>query len=232
LPWVGHPKPLSQLKLLVVPSGKHRRNIVTGAFRGLSMEMDLRDQTQLFLGLHEREVYRDLSALAGIIRGAVDVGAAEGEYTLFFLSRTSAERVVAVEPSGPLAAILRANVAANNLSEIRLEVCQFALGERDTELERRLDTVAAALVFPALIKIDVDGAEAAVLRGAHELLRRPDVYWLVETHSRSLEDECKGTFEAAGLRTRIVANAWWRVILPENRPIAHNRWLVAGPDLR
>jgi hypothetical protein len=121
------------------------------------------------------------------------------------------------------------NVSANGMSAGRLEVCPYFLGERDEGLERRLDSVAGPLSFPAVIKIDVDGAEAAVLRGAPRLLSRKDVTWVVETHSKMLEEECRGIFQAAGLRSRIVRNAWWRAIVPENRPVPHNRWLIAGP---
>ncbi len=202
---------------------------MTGAFRGLKMELDLRDQTQLFLGLHERELYQALWRIAPLVRSAIDVGAAEGEYTLFFLCRTRAERVIAVEPSLPLSSILWHNVSANGISAGRLEVSPYFLGERDEGPERRLDSVAGPLSYPAVIKIDVDGAEAAVLRGAPRLLSRQDVTWLVETHTKMLEDECLGIFQAAGLRSRIVRNAWWRVIVPENRPVPHNRWLIAGP---
>ena len=193
------------------------------------MELDLRHQTQLFLGLHERELYRALWRLAPLARGAVDVGAAEGEYTLFFLARTRAETVIAVEPSALLTSILLRNVTANELDGRRLEACQYLLGESDQDTERRLDSVAESLQFPAVIKIDVDGAEAAVLRGAPGLLKRRDVHWIVETHTKSLEEECLSIFGAEGLSFRIVRNSWWRVIVPENRPVIHNRWIVAGP---
>ena len=33
--------------------------------------------------------------------------------------------------------------------------------------------------------------------------------------------------ERNGFRVRIVPNAWWRVVLPEQRPVELNRWLVA-----
>ena len=230
MPWLGHPKPLSYLKLLVVPAGKHWRTVATGAFGGLKMELDLRYQTQLFLGLHERELYRTLRGLAPLARSAIDIGAAEGEYTLFFLARTGAEKVIAVEPSETLCAKLLRNVDANDLNVGRLEVCRQMIGEHDVDSQLRLDSLAGSLNFPAVIKIDVDGAEASVLRGASGLLTRHDIHWVVETHSETLEEECLSIFRAAGMRCQIVRNAWWRVIVPENRPVPHNRWLIARPS--
>jgi hypothetical protein len=35
---------------------------------------------------------------------------------------------------------------------------------------------------------------------------------------------------AQGFQLEVVPNAWWRVILPEMRPIEHNRWLAAWKD--
>jgi hypothetical protein len=227
LPWVGHPKPLSQLKLLVVPRGKRRRKILTGAFRGLTMEMELRDQTQLFLGLHEREVYNNLQVLARNIRTAIDVGAAEGEYTLFFLLRAKADRVVAVEPDADLREVLQRNLNSNPHDRGRVELCEYYVADIDENRRRRLDTIAASLAGPCLVKIDVDGGEVDVLRGAQIMLSRPDVRWLIETHSHELERECLKILSVAGHEARVITNAWWRFLVPENRPIDHNRWLVA-----
>ena len=65
-----------------------------------------------------------------------------------------------------------------------------------------------------------------VLRGADALIKRPQVRWIIETHTPKLERDCLAILQAAGYQTRVVPNAWWRVILPEMR-IGHNRWFVA-----
>ena len=38
--------------------------------------------------------------------------------------------------------------------------------------------------------------------------------------------------ESAGYAVTVIKNAWWRVFVPEQRPIPHNRWLVAFPRER
>ena len=90
-----------------------------------------------------------------------------------------------------------------------------------------LDDFAAHVESPCLIKVDVDGGEGLVIKGAAGLLRQQGVSWIVETHSAELEAECRMRLDRAGYRIAVVANAWWRRVLPEQRPIAHNRWLVA-----
>src|SRR5207302_6147251 len=58
---------LSNIKRLVVPPGETVRAIRGGPFRGLKMNLALASQTQIYLGLFEREVYSRLGVLsAGI----------------------------------------------------------------------------------------------------------------------------------------------------------------------
>src|SRR5207253_6056803 len=73
---------LSNIKRLVVPTGEVVRAIRAGPFRGLKMNLDLASQTQIYLGLFEREVYSRVGVLSAGIATAIDIGAAYGEYTL------------------------------------------------------------------------------------------------------------------------------------------------------
>jgi hypothetical protein len=82
----------------------------------------------------------------------------------------------------------------------------------------------ARLSVPCFIKMDV----AAQRRKFFQVrLLLPDIRRLIETHSTELERACVSQLERFGFNTKIVRNAWWRYIVPEQRPIAHNRWLVA-----
>src|SRR4051794_17444067 len=85
------------------------------------------------------------------------------------------------------------------------------------------------LPVPILLKIDVDGGEIEVLRGAHQLLNSRQALLVVETHSKQLEDACAGLLIDAGYDVRIARNGWYRCLIPEQRQSAHNRWLVAEP---
>jgi hypothetical protein len=51
---------------------------------------------------------------------------------------------------------------------------------------------------------------------------------LIETHSPALEQECVAILRREGFATRIVPTAWWRGVLPEQRGLEQNRWLVAA----
>lgn len=63
-----------------------------------------------------------------------------------------------------------------------------------------LDEAARRFGAPDLVKIDVEGAELGVLRGAQRLLGRVRPVFVVEAHSPRLECDCGRVFEGHGYR--------------------------------
>ena len=104
---------------------------------------------------------------------------------------------------------------------------QKFVGNEEGDQRLRLDSLLVSLKEPCFIKMDIDGGEVEVLRGSARLLEFDDVRWLIETHSVELEAECIRILQEAGYVTKIIRNAWWRFFIPEQRPIPHNRWLIA-----
>jgi FkbM family methyltransferase len=163
---------------------------------GLRLRLDLRDnlaRTVYYTGTYEPELVRFLS---GLRPGEVfaDVGAHMGIHAL--VAARAGARVVAFEPAPDSAARLREAAAANSLS---VEVVQAALGSEEGEVglfaDPRYDpadagvrsilgtgervATARATTLDAcglqrldVLKVDVEGAEAAVLEGARESLER------------------------------------------------------------
>lgn len=139
-----------------------------------------------------------------------DIGAWEGVLALFFARAVgSTGAVVAFEPNSSSAARLRTNLALNGISHVFL--FEVALGEADGHawlhvprgvaarsqlieqqtdlpvLVKRLDALVAeaALPLPNFIKVDVEGAELAVLRGAQATLTRCSPDMLIEVHPQT-----------------------------------------------
>jgi predicted RNA methylase len=219
---------VSDLKNMIVSPERKPRRILAGPFRDIVMGLSLQSQTQVYLGLFEKEIHPWLYRLSKGIATAIDIGAAHGEYTLYFLTRTKATKVFAFEPDVSSFQYLRANLRLNALDQSpRLEISAKLLGASDTQQEVQLDSLATGLQTPCFIKMDVDGAEGEVLKGARAINAFSDVRWLIETHSSELESICERMLTAAGFQTRIIPNAAWRVFIPERRPIEHNRWLAA-----
>lgn len=219
---------LSRLKCLIVPAGPVPRWVPFGLFRGLRLEIDLTSQTQLYLGLWERETYPFLRRALATADWLVDVGAGSGELVLAFLRRRPAGHAWAIEPNALARKALERNLDLNpHLDRRRVTLVEKLAGHRNEGEMVRLDTLPVPWDRPGLIKIDVDGAELEVLHGAAGLLMRPNVPVLVETHAAELEQAAITFLGDCGCQYQIIPNAWWRAIIPENRPISHNRWLAA-----
>jgi FkbM family methyltransferase len=129
----------------------------------------------------------------------IDVGANIGVFTLPAARKIGpAGRVVAIEPSPRAFSYLQQNVALNELSNVHLFQCvatecdgrtmpfyeapidHFGMGSLGTQFHtnpilvqaRTLDQILSAqkIEYVDVIKVDVEGFEAAVFRGAEKLL--------------------------------------------------------------
>lgn len=209
--------------------------IWTGAFGGLTLHLDAANSMQVILGLYERETYRDLRKLTLGVGTAIDIGAAQGEFSIYFLATVRAQNVLAFEPHPENREAFQENLKSNGLdSDPRLKIVRKYLGRVEDENWTTLDSFAAELREPVFMKMDVDGGEVEVLLGAKRLLGLPKVRLLIETHSAELEAGCVRILEESGISTKIIRNGWWRRIIKDQRPIAHNRWLIGyrSSDIR
>lgn len=158
-----------------------------------------------------------------IQRGNVvyDVGANVGFYTLLSASCVGADgKVVAFEPLPRNQLYLRRHVALNNASNVQIidaAVCDRSgearfddsrdpsMGElaptggitvKTVSLDELIDQ--GAIPLPDLIKIDVEGAEDAVLRGAADLLKRHKPRIFLATHGTRAHQSCCAHLTQAG----------------------------------
>lgn len=145
----------------------------------------------------------------------IDAGANIGLMTLVGAARVgSSGRVVSCEPSPSTVELLRRNLDANGFRWVDLE--QAAVGEVPGVAELiefgagaglnsfapetreggravsidvvRLDDLAVTLpAVPALVKLDVEGAEVKALRGARELLATRRTSFIIEVEPEHLE---------------------------------------------
>jgi hypothetical protein len=196
------------------------------------MAIDFKHQTQLYTGLYERELAPWMKRCAEGIVSAADVGTAGGLYSLFFMGKTGAQKIFSFDPLDRSREEFLENLRLNGWSSGgRLVFSQKFVGKEKSADMETLDSLLPELAEPCLIKMDVEGAEVEVLKGAASVLARAKTRWVIEVHSEPLEKEVLSIFQKAGYRTRIVDNAWWRCILPEQRLQGHNRWVIAAKDL-
>ena len=155
----------------------------------------------------------------------VDIGAHAGYFTL--VAARTAKEVYAFEPLPSNLSYLRRNVALNNLSNV--QVIEAAVSDADgtaffeegTTSSRghlgdqghpvrtlSLDSAVSQgkLPVPTIMKIDVEGAELSLLRGAERLLREHHPTLFLATHGPVLYRECMAFLERCGYRTRLLAH--------------------------
>ncbi|MBA4137490.1 MAG: hypothetical protein C0518_09265 [Opitutus sp.] len=210
-----------------LPTGRHPRRVLGGYFAGLRLRLDLRCEFQHYVGLYEAETFPSLRRLGRGCRSVIDLGAAKGELAIRFLRIPGVSQVLAVEPSVEELAQFRSNLSLNSLAQDpRLRIHPGFAGAGAGAEWRTLDALGADLPEPIFIKIDIDGPEAQVLATGPRLLAR-DCRLLIETHSPEAEHDCGNQLHRLGYTIKVIANAWWRRLLPEHRVVPHNRWLAA-----
>jgi FkbM family methyltransferase len=155
---------------------------------------------------------------------AIDVGANVGVYTV--AAALAGARVIAVEADGDYIPRLRENLARNGIGDVDVVAAAAGDVDGEAELTiatdrsfstikqlasyspsgevrrvpvRRLDTIWTDAGEPdvSLVKIDVEGAEVEVLRGAERLLDRCRPALIVEV-SETTEPEVRSRLSALG----------------------------------
>jgi hypothetical protein len=193
-----------------------------GLGRGLRLEVAADSSLHSHLGTAELEIAPHVRRLA--VPGTVcfDIGCHDGFYAMAFARLTGAP-VVGFEPDRDALARIRRNLARNPEAAADVTVRGERVSHRPGET---LDELLAGGEVPApgLLKIDVDGDEAAVLLGARATLAAHRPHAVVEVHGVDLERHCAALLGDAGYRVRVVSQ---RKRLPQSRPAAHNRWLIA-----
>ncbi len=195
-----------------------RGSCVVRAWPGLHVEGP--ESVRVYLGLYEVELNRWLRRLVTPETKTFDVGAQYGLDAVIF-ARLGAPCVVTVEAYATLAPVIQSNIDGNHVGDrVSLEIGYIGDGSPGT---MTLDQLAAQTFRPGFVKMDIEGQEAAALRGAPEVLACCD-RWLIETHGLEAENECLGILAASGFSIDIVNPRWW---LADRRPIFHNRWIIA-----
>jgi hypothetical protein len=187
------------------------------------MDIDFARETRLYLGIYEVELNRHLWRICLPGTKTFDVGAQYGYDALVFAKMTGT-RVVSFECDAGIFGRMTHTIQLNPKLAPLVEPVQAMVGSgRDGTVS--IDEHSAKTFTPDFIKIDVEGAELDVLRGAANVLatRRPAL--VVEVHSAHLEQQCGRLLVEYGYHPVIVNQ---RRLLADYRPTDEvNRWLVA-----
>lgn len=194
-----------------------------------------------WIGSYERSKQRTMLSALHCSATFYDIGAHAGYHSLAAARQVGAEgRVIAVEPLPANLANLRKHVALNKLQHV--EILAAAAGERegrarfhaapasqmgrlDDAGELEIDVVSVdALVArgyppPHVMKIDVEGFELSVLRGARETMQSSGPIIFLATHGAAVHRACLDELASQGYGARSL----------DERPLEETDELIAVP---
>ena len=156
----------------------------------------------------------------------VDVGASFGDFSIY-TAWTQASEVYAFEPVTDNFEILLSNIGRNNLSHL-IHATKCALGSAEGSQDVLIEgfmvraratassvpkvvgtdvkTLDSFQLSPNLIKIDVEGAEMAVLQGSLKTIERSHPRLIIETHSKELRKRVDKLLFLIGYRLDYIDN--------------------------
>ena len=197
-----------------------------GFLGGCEAYLSKRDRFPIRTGTYEREVTEHFSKLANRAEAFVDIGAAEGFFSMYVLRNTEA-KVFVFEDSETCRERLHENLARNSGRHDR-----FAFPAEDAEFSTEnpsptIDALVAGIDGPVMIKIDAPEDELGLLEGADETLTRDDTRVLIKLPSKVIESRCMWLLDEYGFNVELIGPAWWRAIVKDPGNQSGSRWLIA-----
>lgn len=169
--------------------------ILRGPFKGAKMFLNPAHSKRMLFGLYEHTLNSWLKSVAPTKEFAFDVGANTGYDTyglahLLSHANTRSVDIVAFEPEADRYPELTTPMTWAEYSRCKIEIISKFAGAKEDKQTTTLDSIFQGRQElsgkTGLMKIDVEGAEVDVLKGAAELLQDPTHDWLVEIHGGHL----------------------------------------------
>ena len=199
-----------------------------GPAKGITFLIKMPDDKGIWTGTYEIDFAKRLAASVVPGKVAYDIGSWHGFFAGVMAAQRASHvhvfeplpanadrirRLVALNPSHAIT--LHPAAVAEHDSEMNLMIMpETSMAKLETSTfqadttsatcmrvkVRSIDSMVAAeeIAPPALMKIDVEGAEAMVLSGARETIRRHRPVIFAEVHSSALLDQCGALLRDAG----------------------------------
>jgi hypothetical protein len=212
---------LQAIKNGLLPPGMAVRQIPFGIASGVYLRLDFRRHTKLWLGLYETELAPYYHELIRPGMSCFDVGGDIG-YSALLIAKLCQSRVVSFECVPDAVRTMQESFAANPAYNI--QIIQSFVGDTNDDTHITLDEATNRTFVPDFIKMDIEGAEAAALKGSPRLLTDRQPHIIIETHGKSVEEECIAILRQHGYAPQIVDQR--SGLFKEDRPLTHNRWLI------
>lgn len=236
IPGVAHLQRAIVTRTLNGSEFDHR--VDAGPAKGITFPIKMPDDKGIWTGTYEIDFATRLAASVTPGTVAYDIGSWHGFFAgvmaaqgashvhVFEPLPANAERIRHLVALNPAASITLHSAAVGEsetemdllimpeTSMAKLEASTFQIDNtsatRVCVKVRSIDAMilAGEIAPPSLMKIDVEGAEVMVLRGALETIRRHQPVIFAEVHSSSLLTECRVLLEANGYRVETIDQDW------------------------
>ncbi len=217
----------------LIGSGEFDHVINAGPGRGLRVRISLPRDKAVWTGTYETAFVGAVAAAVPRGSVCLDVGGFHG-FVSGVMALAGSGRVVCFEPMAANATAIRALAALNpslpielrahavgaqdgqasfrvmdenSMGKLESSAFQPQRSGKSIEIEiRTLDSLLAEGGFPppALIKVDVEGAETEVLAGARGLLAEHRPRLFIEAHSPDLRAQCEEMLRGLGYAVRML----------------------------
>jgi FkbM family methyltransferase len=200
--------------------------ILMGAFRGKKWIVGAGDHTY-WVGIYERQKRIQFERFVNPGSVIYDLGAHSGYYTLLASVLTGAKGAVySFEPVPANIVNLKRHIAINNLDNVHVVEAAVSDSSGTARFKTSYSSVAGKLaqegdinvavislddfaaqsgvLLPDLIKIDIEGAEFATLRGARNLLVKKHPVIFIDAHSSQLRDQCTRLLNEQGYGVEVI----------------------------
>jgi len=200
-----------------------------GPFRGARIVMNPRQSMRKVFGFYEHELNCWLERALCRVTRVLDVGANDGYFTFgcaaAFRRLGKTGKIIGFEPQRECVRALRASVAAQKSTDIRFEIIQSLVGCDVREGMTTLDALPIAGRTHTLVKIDVEGAELDVIKGARSWME-PSNPFVIEVHQETFLCPLKQMFFERGTQLVQMDQRPLRLLGREARA-EQNWWLVS-----
>jgi hypothetical protein len=178
--------------------------ILNGPFRGATIHLNPRYSLRKVFGIYEHELNKWLESVLSHVDTVIDVGANDGYFTYGCAQAIKRHynkgHIIGFEPALAQQPALSMPAVWSQYAGIDFEFIPLFVGAISNEstitLDKAYNERPSLHGKPALIKVDVEGAEVEVLKGATSLLEEPH-HWVVEVHGDHLLDPVLDCFAKA-----------------------------------
>jgi hypothetical protein len=218
----------------VLPNRPVPMRVWRGPFRGARVVMNPRASLRKSLGLYEHELNGWIEAALRRVTRVLDVGANDGYFTFgcaaAFRRLGIAGEIIGFEAQAQHVRELRSSVAAQEAGGVTIDIRHAFVGARTGGDVFALDDLTMDDRSKTLLKLDVEGAEEAVIAGAASWLQ-PGNLFVIEVHRAEFIERLKATFRSHGLSLDLVEQQPLPILGREQRD-PNNWWLVSTLEPR